>query len=100
MLKHTLHKWLPTCSCPCPKRRSGHQTAFTNTSCVIFAYSLFFFFFLQVVIDFCVVQNPCKNGGECESSLDGYVCRCKVGFTGKTCETSKLLQYHDVINLL
>lgn len=51
----------------------------------------FCFCFLGEAIDFCAGQNPCQNGGECESTREGYFCKCEVGFAGKICETSKLL---------
>jgi collagen type VI alpha len=33
-------------------------------------------------------NNPCKNGGKCINALDHYICECKKGFTGPSCEQS------------
>jgi probable HAF family extracellular repeat protein len=30
-------------------------------------------------------ENPCQNGGECLDHVDGYVCKCALGFDGPTC---------------
>ena len=34
----------------------------------------------------CSLNNPCSNGGICERSLDGYVCKCASNYTGQHCE--------------
>ena len=31
-------------------------------------------------------SSPCKNGGTCNDSVDGYTCVCAEGYKGKTCE--------------
>lgn len=33
------------------------------------------------------ISNPCKNRGTCTNTLGGFVCSCRAGFTGLTCET-------------
>ena len=33
-------------------------------------------------------SNPCGNNGACISTDGGYTCRCKSGYTGKSCEIS------------
>ncbi|XP_072012996.1 uncharacterized protein [Amphiura filiformis] len=34
--------------------------------------------------DECASQ-PCLNGGECFDKINGFTCKCRRGFTGKTC---------------
>ena len=41
-------------------------------------------------IDDCA-SFPCENNGTCVDGLNGYTCRCSVGFTGDDCETSERL---------
>ncbi|EDV99540.1 cubilin homolog [Drosophila grimshawi] len=31
-------------------------------------------------------SNPCKNGGSCVNSYNGYRCQCRPSFVGTTCE--------------
>uniref|UniRef100_A0A3Q0RGZ8 EGF-like domain-containing protein n=1 Tax=Amphilophus citrinellus TaxID=61819 RepID=A0A3Q0RGZ8_AMPCI len=33
------------------------------------------------------ISNPCKNRGTCTNTLGGFVCSCRAGYTGLTCET-------------
>ena len=35
-------------------------------------------------------ENPCNNGGTCEDGIATYTCVCPIGFTGLSCETSKI----------
>ena len=41
--------------------------------------------------DPCVIDNQCKNGATCISKpdleLDYFTCICRIGFTGRLCET-------------
>ena len=32
-------------------------------------------------------SDPCRNGGECEDTANGFACECAAGFTGPTCAT-------------
>ncbi|WAR19177.1 FBP1-like protein [Mya arenaria] len=36
-------------------------------------------------------SNPCQNGATCVDAVNRYNCECAVGYTGDTCETSRLL---------
>lgn len=33
------------------------------------------------------ISNPCKNRGTCTNTLGGFMCSCRAGYTGLTCET-------------
>ena len=34
-------------------------------------------------------SNPCLNGGSCTDQLNGYICKCRPGYAGAQCQTSK-----------
>ena len=34
-------------------------------------------------------KNPCKNGGTCIDTFQGYKCKCIPGYNGTNCEISK-----------
>jgi len=36
-------------------------------------------------------SNPCENGGTCTDGVNGFTCSCLAGYTGTTCETSKII---------
>ena len=36
-------------------------------------------------------NSPCLNGGTCKDLINKFHCSCVRGFTGKTCETGKML---------
>lgn len=40
---------------------------------------------------------PCQNGGTCVDKINDFICLCRVGFIGTTCETGKypILQLSD-----
>ena len=44
---------------------------------------------LNLDIDECAVNNPCKNGGTCTNTVGSYKCACGVKFTGRNCETGR-----------
>lgn len=37
------------------------------------------------VVNACDSQ-PCANGGACSNVVEGYLCECVDGFTGKDCD--------------
>lgn len=37
--------------------------------------------------------NPCRNGGICTDTGDGFECNCQSGFTGRICQIGKS---HDI----
>lgn len=34
-------------------------------------------------------NNPCRNGGTCESGAITYVCKCATGYKGATCDEGR-----------
>ena len=34
-------------------------------------------------------SNPCKNGGTCTDRVNEYTCKCRPGYSGSNCKTSK-----------
>ena len=40
-------------------------------------------------------KKPCQNGDVCVDGINTYSCKCKTGYTGGNCETSKF--YNTVI---
>ncbi|MCP3661956.1 MAG: calcium-binding EGF-like domain-containing protein [Gammaproteobacteria bacterium] len=42
------------------------------------------------------MSNPCQNGGTCTDGLNSYTCACAAGYTGKICETGKILRTLDM----
>ena len=39
--------------------------------------------------------NPCNNDGECFDGTFSFTCNCANGYTGLTCEESKLNQSYE-----
>ena len=44
--------------------------------------------FSSIVINQCA-SNPCLNGASCVNEANGFVCKCKEGFHGDTCEKER-----------
>lgn len=40
----------------------------------------------DLVIDVCLANDPCENGGICTTKGKKYTCDCTVGFTGDNCQ--------------
>ncbi|XP_062714560.1 basement membrane-specific heparan sulfate proteoglycan core protein isoform X8 [Aedes albopictus] len=42
----------------------------------------------DIVVDICLAQRPCENGGHCQTKQDPtlYTCECHSGFLGRNCE--------------
>ena len=49
----------------------------------------FVLFYLD--INECAV-SPCKNGATCQNIFGSYLCRCKAGFTGRNCNSGKVVR--------
>ena len=47
-----------------------------------------YFHYFSLVENKCE-PNPCLNGATCSESEDDYVCTCRAGFLGHSCEGSK-----------
>ena len=45
--------------------------------------------YFSIDIDECS-SSPCQNDGTCRDQLNGYNCFCRVGFTGRNCESGLL----------
>ncbi len=52
--------------------------------------------FLRLLGDACI-PNPCQNGGSCifEEQTGTFRCNCPPGYTGRTCDISKLINRHN-----
>ena len=59
--------------------------------CVVddFLVCCYDYFVWLVDVDDCVLA-VCQNGGHCFDLVNGYECQCAKGYTGETCDTSKL----------
>ena len=38
-------------------------------------------------------SDPCLNGASCNNEAGSFTCTCPDGFTGDTCETSKIFAF-------
>lgn len=38
-------------------------------------------------------SNPCSNGASCTQQINGFMCKCAVGFTGIFCEAGNISKY-------
>ena len=44
----------------------------------------------EKVVNDCGYDNPCLNGGTCQSNgYNSYVCDCRIGFSGHRCENAQ-----------
>jgi hypothetical protein len=43
-----------------------------------------------VDVDECA-SFPCQHGGTCTDKLNDFTCSCAQGYTGKMCETGKVM---------
>lgn len=44
---------------------------------------------LSIDVDDCH-NHTCQNGASCVDGVNDYLCTCVLGFTGQSCETSRL----------
>ena len=69
---------------------AGTLVTYARRVCVLF---ISFVFRKSILISFLDIDDcasfPCDNNGTCFDRLDGYTCRCLLGFTGDDCETSE-----------
>ena len=58
-------------------------------------------FFLEKALP-CELNSPCKNGANCQDSINGYKCSCVNGYRGTNCEIriiktiNQLKQHHKI----
>ena len=43
---------------------------------------------MVIDVDDCA-SGPCLNGGTCTDDVNGYTCKCAVGYGGLNCTTGK-----------
>ena len=55
--------------------------------------------YCTTVVDDCD-PNPCKNGGTCVDGIGSFICNCKDGFKGLTCQFGKCPHCHNYESLL
>lgn len=40
----------------------------------------------EIIMDLCLAQDPCENGGVCKSNKTNYACDCPLGRAGINCQ--------------
>ena len=45
-------------------------------------------------------SEPCLHNERCTDEINGFICECLPGFTGKHCETGKTLSSHYILLVL
>lgn len=68
----------------------------SKNSCLLFAVYVYRNVYLFLVENKCE-PNPCINGGTCSESEDDYVCTCREGFLGHSCESKKPLNFLEPV---
>ena len=43
-------------------------------------------------------SNPCLNDGTCVDQVNGYVCNCRDGYTGVTCQAGKYFIHYRLFS--
>ncbi len=52
-------------------------------------------YMLMFTAEHACLSNPCANGGTCKETSQGYECHCAVGWSGPSCEISKMAKTHS-----
>lgn len=47
----------------------------------------------EIIIDICLAQDPCENGGVCQSNGTSFVCNCPLHYSGDHCQYGMANKY-------
>eukprot|EP00117_Sycon_ciliatum_P031173 scpid75816/ scgid24433/ Collectin-46; 46 kDa collectin len=77
-----------------PEGCRNYQACDDNSECVMWTKSTGAAHFVCQTKDYCK-EEPCLNGGICESTSDNFTCDCAIGYSGRHCEEKWLTKEHS-----